>query len=119
MIPVKVDKNGNVEIRAGDRATLVANRPGGMGSESVDATYFGFTPGVYRRHEYVHGRGHLFASLNNSKDISFYLAGSLKMEHWTDGDDDPSYAVGISAVPTNLDLSPSVYQYVLSKLEKK
>lgn len=117
MIPVKVDENGNAKIRAGDRATLGVSRQGGRGLEFVDATYFGFTPGV-KEYGTFRGRGHLFASLGRYMEISFYLTNSLEMQDLNKGGCDSRCVDGISAYRTNIVLNFSEREYVLSRLKK-
>jgi hypothetical protein len=123
MVPVEVDDNGRVKIRAGDMATLAANSLESYFSScgSVDALYLGRTPKTDKLcGAYPYGEGHLFARLDDNDKISFYLASTLKMEYWSDGDDDPSYAVGINAWKTDrVNLRPSEREYVFSLLAKR
>jgi len=122
MIPVKVDECGMVKLRLGDKATLVANNSYPFSKpDFIDAVYFGFTPGNKRSVSgYSPGKGHLFAVLNSFSEPLFYLAGSLKMEHWSDGCDDPAYSVGINAWRTNsVNLNTSENEYVVSVLTRK
>lgn len=122
MILFKVDDSGRVKIKFGDLSTLVSNS-GGLGSnpEFVDAVYLGFTPATRElQGTFFDGEGHLFARLDMQEKLSFYLAWSLKMNYWTDGDDDPSYAVGISSWKTDrVELRPSEREYVVSLLKKR
>jgi len=122
MIHNEVDEKRNVKIRFGDLATLVANS-GGLGSnpEFVDAIYLGHTPQARKLQGFCSsGEGHLFARLGKRGELFFYLAHNLKMEYWSDGDDDPSYAVGINAWKTDgVEMNFSERDYVFSLIKKR
>lgn len=120
MIPFSVDQDGRVKIRFGDLATLVTSATG-PNPQIVDGIYLGHTPETRRLHGgSFNGEGHLFARRERGGELSFYLGCNLKMEYWSDGDDEPSYAVGINVWKTDrIKLTPSERDYVISLIKKR
>jgi hypothetical protein len=123
MIHNKVDASGNVELKVGDRATLMllgAYKGFFFDHDLRDAHYLGYIPPNEEFHgPWSDGWGHLFASVDTSWNISLHLAQSLKMQYWSDGDDEPSYAVGISASNTHfLILNNLERQFLIERFKK-
>lgn len=122
MIPFNVDERGRVKLRFGDLFTLAANsRCACPPFKFIDAIYLGSTPETQALQSgSFNAEGHLFAKLEKHDELSFYLASSLKMAYFRNGDDDSRCAGGIYAWKTDrVNFSSSEREYVVSLLKRR
>ncbi|MFA5992231.1 MAG: hypothetical protein WC796_00825 [Candidatus Pacearchaeota archaeon] len=90
-----------VNLMYGKEYELFGNFNGGfLNSKTINAVYIGYIPPQRGNHPISDGWGHLFFR-ENEGIIELYLSKNREMVRLCDGEDDPSYPVGIDAGRTN------------------
>lgn len=82
------------------------------GGNQIKAVYLGYKPQKEQDSTILDGWGHLFYRKHEGK-LEFYIAKSTKELRLCDGEDDPSYPVGIQAYRTDrIDLTENEIGYL-------